>query len=139
DCRRFCRIFHWTVCRIQMGIICEPYGFFGSLFHFSLGGLDICGVDDRTKEGRSGCGCGKRRAGLGALHYSDLARCPLSHAVGTIADIINDPSLRGPWRYDAPFFPSVRSREAAHLVAMRDALATPNEQPSSSHAGAQSC
>jgi hypothetical protein len=58
DCRRFCRIFHWTVCRTRMGITCEPYCFFVSLFRFSLGGLDICGVDDRTKEGQSGCGGG---------------------------------------------------------------------------------
>jgi hypothetical protein len=36
----------------RMGITCEPYRFFGSLFPFSLGGLDNCGVGDRTKKGR---------------------------------------------------------------------------------------
>ena len=79
-------IFYYVACMIVgnfvayfIGLFVEyEWGSYASLM--VLGGLDICGVDDRTKEGRSGCGCGKRRAGLGAWHNSDLAGCPLFHS-----------------------------------------------------------
>ena len=55
-------IYYYVACMIAgnfvayfIGLFVEyEWGSYASLM--VLGGLDICGVDDRTKEGRSGCG-----------------------------------------------------------------------------------